>query len=341
MTDLIPYPTGGVQLNKDVCPIPRYICADLGGFARWSVIAFENRMKRSVVEGGSWLRLFRDPGKAREGYAIGITSQGVCIGAADEIGVIWALTTLVQLVKEDTLPCGLLQDAPQNAHRSLELDCKQRFCAASEMKKIIEQISLRKINVLRWRIRGNQTDGQRQMLDLVEYARLRGVEVFVEIDDSPAPKNDTAVRAGWELPYSMLPLRRVYRDGSTECFLRTRDMGTYEQLEMQLFPRMLAFSEVCWSGAGDYAAFCSRAEAVSASPFSAGISFTPKVWWDPRGRARRKEAMAFLSAYGFPTSGTPGEKTGFSCLWECMTAHFPVTDWPFVLMAWWKGKKNS
>lgn len=199
MLNLIPYPSGPVQENEGVCRIPENLTADLGDFARWAVIAFENRMRRPLAA-GSWLRLFRDPAKAPEGYTLSITAEGVRIGASTEQGVIWGLATLYALKNGDTLPCCLIQDAPRYGHRGLNLDCSRHFFPAEEVKKIIEALSLCRMNVLHWHLSDDQgwrieslhfpklTKAskqfytQRQIREIVEFARLRGVEIIPEID---------------------------------------------------------------------------------------------------------------------------------------------------------------
>lgn len=519
MLNLIPYPSGTVREKDDCCQIPKVITADLGDFARWAVIAFEKRMKTSVVAGGKWLRLFRDAGKAPEGYSIGITPEGVCIGAADETGVIWALTTLVQLVKDGTLPCCLIQDAPRYGHRGLNLDCARHFFAPEEVKKIIEEISLRKMNVLHWHLSDDQGwriesrqfpklnrvskqyYTQSQIRDIVEFARLRGVEIIPEIDmpghtlallsafpefgcfgkqvtpaeqggiystilcpgkDSTfdfleillgelvtlfpgsrfhiggdeAPKSewqkcpDCAQRMqqlgltdhedlqGWftrrmveilhqygktpicwddallaetapgdmqvqywlaghrkelecfaldggkwiysdmfscyfDYPYSMTPLEKVYKivpkPGKQalpnllgmECCMWTEYVITNERLENRLFPRLHAFSEVCWSGSGDYSGFLKRLEETMKAPLSAGIAFTPPNWWDPNGKARRKEALGFTAAQSAASGDAQEGKPDWKHTIQYMRAFFKPQDWLFYLAAQRKNRMGK
>jgi hexosaminidase len=93
-----------------------------------------------------------------------------------------------------------MEDAPRYAHRGLMLDCARHFFPADEVKRVIEHISLAKMNVLHWHLSDdqgwrieserypmlNETGGeyytQAEIRDIVNYAALRGVEVVPEID---------------------------------------------------------------------------------------------------------------------------------------------------------------
>lgn len=515
MLNLIPYPSGTAQENRGTCRIPDVMTADLGGFERWSVIAFENRMGASVVEGGSWLRLFRDEKKAPEGYSLGITPEGISIGASTEQGIIWALTTLACLADQGSLPCCLIQDEPRYAHRGLNLDCSRHFFSAEEVKKVIEGISLAKMNVLHWHLSDDQgwrieskvfpklnKNGeyytQNQIRNVVEFARLRGVEVIPEIDmpghtsailaafpnlscsgkpvpvqvysgifpiilcpgeeetftfleallgeiaplfpssrfhigGDEAPKSEwkkcpaCAARMkalglsdyedlqGWftgrigeilcrygktpicwnetllasnapadiqvqywilshrdsmerfakaggkwiysdmfefyfDYPYSMTPMERVYKTVphlgrqditadpnllGLECCLWTEHVVTPERLENLLFPRVLAFAELCWEKAGDYAQFQARAEAIMAHSLYRNFSFTDRSWWNPSGKARRKDAFAFLDAQKASMGDDPPAAEGapnkeFAQAFR--QKFFRPADLPFLLM---------
>ncbi|MCD8021662.1 MAG: beta-N-acetylhexosaminidase [Lachnospiraceae bacterium] len=96
---------------------------------------------------------------SQEGYELTVSEDGIRIAAASEQGVVWALTTLALAVDEegnDQISCGRICDAPRYAHRGLSLDCARHFFPAEEVKKIIEEISLAKMNVLHWHLTDDQ-----------------------------------------------------------------------------------------------------------------------------------------------------------------------------------------
>ncbi len=149
--------------------------------------------------------IIRDRALSKEGYVLTVTEQQIQIKASSEQGVVWAFTTLINFLAagqscENGLPCGEICDAPRYAHRGLGLDCARHFFPAEEVKKIIEEISLAKMNVLHWhltddqgwriesrrfpKLQENSVDyyTQEEIREICEFARVRGVEVIPEID---------------------------------------------------------------------------------------------------------------------------------------------------------------
>ena len=189
----------------------------MGGFAPWCLEALEARLHRAVrpAQAGErpWLRLVRDETLPAEGYRFRAEKDGVTVSAAAELGVVWALTTLAELAEapEGLAPCEI-EDAPRYGHRGLSLDCSRHFFPAEEVKKIIEQLARVKMNVLHWHLVDDQgwrieshrfpllheTSGayytQEQIREIVEFARVRGVEIIPEID---LPGHTTALLAAY------------------------------------------------------------------------------------------------------------------------------------------------
>ncbi len=77
--------------------------------------------------------------------------------AADESGAVWALTTVTELTAEgEALPIVTIEDAPHYGHRGLSLDCSRHFFTADEVKKVIDQMTRVKLNVLHWHLVDDQ-----------------------------------------------------------------------------------------------------------------------------------------------------------------------------------------
>ncbi len=93
---------------------------------------------------------------AEEAYTLCIGEDSVTVRAAGERGVIWALTTLYALIDGGSLPVCEIDDAPEYPHRGLSLDCARHFFPAAEVRRIIEGISLAKINTLHWHLSDDQ-----------------------------------------------------------------------------------------------------------------------------------------------------------------------------------------
>ena len=474
MLNLVPYPSGSIQALPGTFTCPEQLGADLGGFADWCVEAFAQRM--GFAAGGEiWLKLVRDAEIPEEGYCLTVTQELVTLNASTERGIVWGLTTLAVLMDGKEIPCCSIEDAPKYVHRALSLDCARHFFPAEKVKKIIEEISLAKMNVLHWHLSDDQawriecrkfpklhtTSGeyftQDEIRDVVEYARVRGVEIIPEIDmpghttgilaaypeyscsgkkiklataggiypailcagreetfafveellgeiiplfpgkrfhigGDEAPKsewkkcphcqkrmtelgitaiedlqgyftervirilgkygkqpicwNDTLLAANapkdiqvqyWTLqhrvpmqkfvknggkwiysdmfeiyldyPYSMSNLKKVYHTrphfGKTsfaddpnllglEGCLWAEHITDTKRLENLLFPRVYALAELNWCGRQDYGSFKARLKAFISTKFHRGIRYTPESWWEPKGAARKKEAIDYF-----------------------------------------------
>lgn len=200
---------GEIKTGKGKFALPRELCADLGEFAPWCMDAFCQRLGFTQQEGTAWLILRKDNALSREGYLLTVTRQGIEISASTEQGVIWALVTVyLRCEKDRSIPCCSISDAPRYSHRGQSLDCVRHFFPVEEVKRILEQMSRVKMNVLHfhlsddqgWRIESlkyPQLHGvnqeyytQAQLRELVEYARVRGIEIIPEID---LPGHTTAI----------------------------------------------------------------------------------------------------------------------------------------------------
>ena len=474
MLNLVPYPSGKVQELSGTFTIPSTLGVEQGGFADWCLEAFIQRTGLALG-GERWLKLVRNGDIPAEGYHLTIDESGVIIETSAEVGVVWALTTIVSLIKGKKLPCCKIEDAPKHVHRGLNLDCARHFFPAEEVKKIIEELSLAKMNVLHWHLADDQAwrieskrfpklhttsqdyFTQEEIRDVVAFARVRGMEVIPEIDmpghttsilaaypqyscsqkevklataggiypvilcagrdetfsfleelleeiiplfpgkrfhigGDEAPKtewkkcplcqrkmeelgltavedlqgyfsarvaeilkkhgkqpicwNETLLASNcpkdiqvqyWTLqhresmqdyvenggkwiysdmfeiyfdyPYSMSNLKKVYEAEphlgkesfadnpnllGLEACLWTEHIAKAERLENLLFPRIYAVAERNWCGRQDYSQFKSRLKAFISTDLHNSICHTPENWWEPQGKARRKEAIDYF-----------------------------------------------
>jgi hexosaminidase len=150
-----------------------------------------------------------DDDPADERHSITIARTGVIVRAAGPVGVARALTTLIQLLatapggdaEENAVPCGRILDAPRYAWRGLSLDLSRTFFTVSEVQRVIDLLSLYKLNVLHlhltddqaWRLPvGRPGTGARSVDDdfysqedlgaLVRFAQERYVALVPEVD---------------------------------------------------------------------------------------------------------------------------------------------------------------
>ena len=520
MTHLIPQPNGHMQTDARQWILPQTLSLCHSSFAPYCTEAFLARTGVKPGDGAAQLRLVKDSRLPAEAYDLTISTAGIQVAASCEAGVIWALTTVFCLLRKRQLPCCSIRDEPVFPHRGVLLDCARHFFSCTEVKRVIEGISLAKINVLHWHLSDDQgwrieskrfpllqqTSGayytQQEIREIVEYARVRGVEILPELDmpghtagilaaypqyscsgktvalarsggiypvilcpgkeetfrflqalleeilplfpgprfhiggdEAPKPEwakcpccqkriqdehlnglnalqgyftgrvaeilkrngkqavcwNETLAAGGapqdlliqywtpdhraemepfirgggrWvysdmfalylDYPYSMTPLRKVYtalphlgkkvctaKDGllGMECCLWTEHIEQGGALERMLFPRVYALAESCWSGTQDYADFRRRLqEALRAGCFS-GVACQPAAGWDPHGRARRREALAYFQKMNAAMSSETREQTlqaarpSREFQQSFLTGFFRPSDMPFLLCA--------
>ncbi len=196
----------------------------------------------------------RDDIGAKEAYRLNIRKDSITIQAMDQQGWIWGLTTLFQLLLEGkgSCSCQVIEEHPKMSYRGFHLDCSRHFFDDSVVKKMIEQASLVKLNVMHWHISDDQgyrleskafpklnkigswrkdQDGSiyggyyswEQVKQIIAYAAVRGIEIVPEID---MPGHVSAILAAYpELSCSQEPMevpfmfgihKRVFCGGNEE-----------------------------------------------------------------------------------------------------------------------------
>ena len=201
MLNLIPAPRGSVHMQEGSVKLPETVTVSLGDFAPWCLEAFAARLDGHVETAENGFITLKKADIAKEGYKLTVTKDGITVEAADESGAVWALTTVTEFTAEgEALPIVTIEDAPHYGHRGLSLDCSRHFFTADEVKKVIDQMTRVKLNVLHWHLVDDQgwriecktlpllheTTGtyytQEEIRSVIEYARVRGMEIIPEID---------------------------------------------------------------------------------------------------------------------------------------------------------------
>jgi hexosaminidase len=133
-----------------------------------------------IVEGTSadgTLFLAREaqaPVTQAEGYALDVTPHGIRIDARDDAGLFHGVVTLWQLLTPDAqrgaviVPALHVSDWPRFAWRGLMLDSARHFQSVSEVKTLLDQMALHKLNVLHWHL----TDDQGWRIEIKRYPEL-------------------------------------------------------------------------------------------------------------------------------------------------------------------------
>ncbi|MDH8702166.1 N-acetyl-beta-hexosaminidase [Dysgonomonadaceae bacterium PH5-43] len=117
------------------------------------------------------------------GYALDVTEEGVTVKASQPVGFFYAVQTLKQLLPREffgqalvasddwKLPCLSITDKPNLDYRGYMLDEARYFFGKEEVKKILDIMSLYKLNRLHWHL----TDDQGWRVEIPEYPLLTEV----------------------------------------------------------------------------------------------------------------------------------------------------------------------
>ena len=124
-----------------------------------------------------------DSSLPREGYALKVNDHGIEIKAAQFAGFFYALQTLKQMLpnaffeqqRNDqvdwSVPYLDIMDEPQLDHRGFMLDVARHFFDVREVKRILDVMSLYKMNIFHWHL----TEDQGWRIEIPEYPRLTEV----------------------------------------------------------------------------------------------------------------------------------------------------------------------
>ncbi|GJQ84362.1 hypothetical protein Trydic_g3844 [Trypoxylus dichotomus] len=135
------------------------------------------------------------------------------VQAKTVFGARHGLETLSQLIWWDELDSGgtlkivtdvIIQDKPVLPYRGIMLDTSRNFISLNAIKRVIDGMAANKLNVFHWHVSDSQSFpleipsvpqmhrygayqndmvyAARDVTELVEYARLRGVRIVIEID---------------------------------------------------------------------------------------------------------------------------------------------------------------
>ncbi len=141
-----------------------------------------------------------------ESYRLSVTTDGVALQAATDIGALRGLETFLQLVVLDergvTVPEIAIFDEPRFPWRGLMIDSSRHFMPVGMVKRNLDGMAAVKLNVLHWhlvddqgfrvetltwpRLHEHASDGnyytRAQIRDVIDYAADRGIRVVPEFD---------------------------------------------------------------------------------------------------------------------------------------------------------------
>jgi hexosaminidase len=110
-----------------------------------------------------------------EGYDLNVSAQHVRIVARGGHGMFYGAVTLWQLLTSSPaslhIPAVHIVDVPRFPWRGLMLDSARHYQSVDEIKQLIDQMALRKLNTLQWHL----TDDQGWRLEIKHYPKLTRV----------------------------------------------------------------------------------------------------------------------------------------------------------------------
>ncbi len=188
-----------------------------------------------------------------ESYTLNITPDQIILKAETDLGAIYGLETLLQLLAANEgnyyFPACNIEDKPRFAWRGLMIDVGRHFLPVDIIKRNIDGMVAVKMNVLHLHLTEDQgfrieskvfpklhqlgSDGQyftqEQIRDIIQYANERGVRVVPEFD---IPGHSTSWFVGYpELASAPGPYSIERRFGVMDPTIDPTKESTYEFLD--------------------------------------------------------------------------------------------------------------
>ena len=118
----------------------------------------------------------RDEDMPEDAYRLEITPEGVTLAAGSYGGRFYGAVTLMLLLADGPLPCGVIEDAPRFGWRGQHLDCARHFYRPETIHALIDVMALMKLNRFHWHFADDEAfrleiDG---LPELWQATRLRG-----------------------------------------------------------------------------------------------------------------------------------------------------------------------
>ena len=148
---------------------------------RMSDVASPIGLAKAVESGNTkGLCFLNDASVAPEGYKISIGKKAAVVRASGYSGFFSALQTLRQMLPVSVygtapdlksrwfLPCCEIEDAPRFGYRGILLDCGRHFFSVDEIKKVMDVMSMFKLNRFHWHL----TEDQGWRIEIDKYPKL-------------------------------------------------------------------------------------------------------------------------------------------------------------------------
>ena len=112
-----------------------------------------------------------DDNMAHEAYSIRVGKKNVEVKASGLNGFVYAVQTIKQMLKDRTLPCCVINDAPRFGYRGMHMDVSRHFFDMDMVKEYLDIMEMHKLNTLHWHL----TDDQGWRIEIKKYPKLTEV----------------------------------------------------------------------------------------------------------------------------------------------------------------------
>lgn len=180
--NIIPQPVklkvqnGSFQLDKDT----KIVVPDAEDFKRsaqyistvFSNVSADNIQTESTESNAIIIEL--KDFEEEEKYTLSVNSDRILVQAKNATGAFYAVQTLRQLAKENSIPAVEITDYPRFAYRGMHLDVSRHFYDVAAVKRFIDQLAYHKINRFHWHL----TDDQGWRVEIKQYPKLTEISAF-------------------------------------------------------------------------------------------------------------------------------------------------------------------
>lgn len=169
---------------------PLKVSAPKGTFDT-ALLALKRGLPGGIAQGTAekdTLTIKLDESLGKEAYALTTTPDGITLTAGDAAGAFYGAQSLIQAVVQDTagkpaLPALKIEDKPRFVWRGLMLDPCRHFIQPENMKRMIDLMSMHKLNTLHWHL----TEDQGWRIEIKKYPKL--TQIGSVRDESPVMGN--------------------------------------------------------------------------------------------------------------------------------------------------------
>jgi hexosaminidase len=190
-----------------------------------------------------------------EGYELAVSSTSVVLRAQTPAGLFYGVQTLLQLLPVEifatnrvrnmswTLPGIQIEDQPRFAWRGLMLDVSRHFFTKAEVKQLLDEMALLKLNTFHWHL----VDDQGWRVEIKKYPKLTQVGAWRSgIGFGLDPKAATAYGADGRYGgfYTQSDIREVV------AYAQARHITIVPEIEMpgHSVAALAAYPELCCIG---------------------------------------------------------------------------------------------